>query len=1179
MPYLHIRLLGEFQLVYGDQLITSVNTPRLQSLLAYLILHRQAPQLRKHIAFQFWPDSNERQAHTNLRKLLLQLRSALPDADAFLIQQQLTLQWRPDAVCSLDVAELQALLARTQQTNDEQDTHATQTLLTQIAQLYQGELLPSCYDEWILPVRQQLHQDVMQALEQLINLAEHGREYRAGIHYAQRLLGLDPLHEAAYRRLMQLHALNGDRAAALHDYHTCATLLQRELGVEPAEETYSLYLRILNMDEPPLQPPALLAEAPLIGREAEWRTLLTAWRRVERAQAHFVSIAGEAGIGKTRLAEELIAWASAQGTRTARARSYEAEGGLAYAPVTEWLRARPLKSGLKQLDKMWLNELVRLLPELLTEHAGLTLPTPLHEGWQRQHLFEALARAVLAEKGPLLLVIDDLQWCDHETLAWLHFLLRYNLQARLLVIGTWRPEEVAATHPLQVLLRELHSANQLTTIQLSSLTAPATGELAQRIAKTKLDAVEMQQLYQLTEGHPLFVVETVRAGLGRGGEVSPAPPLPASSPSLPSKVHGIIQSRLAQLSPQARELAGLAATVGRRFTFAVLARASQTEEESLVRALDELWQRRIVREQGADAYDFSHDKIREVAYAGLSQVRRRLFHRRVAEALETVYAAKLDEISGQVAAQYEQARILDKAAHYWRRAGERAVAQFAQLEALHTLSRALELLPIDDPRQRYDLLLARVKLYNHQGMRTEGKRDLEGLQTLVSTLDGGTQVAIRRRAEVALCVADFGRGIGDSAMTSAAAQTAVGLAEQCGADDLGAQAYFLWCAADFGRTDSFAQVHPRLEKTLALARIAGLQQMEAEVLSNLALHGLYSGRLVHELEAILQQSLVMYQKLGDSAGEAGVLGMLAYIIYTQREGNYDVGIRYCERALQLAADGWDAERFALGILGFLWLYQGDYGRARPYLERELVITQQAQNWGSEAGALLELGCLYEAQGDYANAQLYLDHALRLYQKNGSQQQYRVKVLGLLALLYHARGENTQASNYGEAAVNFARKLSDPRVGGDAFTRWGRVLVSEGRLAEAADLFRQALADFRQMEQVNHSIMPLAGLAQIALRQGELAQALSWVEPILTHLQTHQLDRTDEELYVYLVSYQVLRATQDARAVDLLQLAFEQLQARAATLENDHRQQMFWSVPAHAEVLAETQQNRTRTLRP
>ena len=142
------------------------------------------------------------------------------------------------------------------------------------------------------------------------------------------------------------------------------------------------------------------------------------------------------------------------------------------------------------------------------------------------------------------------------------------------------------------------------------------------------------------------------------------------------------------------------------------------------------------------------------------------------------------------------------------------------------------------------------------------------------------------------------------------------------------------------------------------------------------------------------------------------------------------------------------------------------------------------------------------------------------------------------------------------------------MAGDAYTRWGRVLVSQGRLAEAAELFQQAIIYFRQMEQVNHTTIPLAGMAEVALRRGDLAVAQSWVEPILTHLQTHQLDRTDEELYVYRVCYQVLRAAKDTRVADLLQLALEQLQSRAATLDNDCQRQMFWSVLSHAEVLAE-----------
>src|SRR4030095_12723076 len=137
-------------------------------------------------------------------------------------------------------------------------------------------------------------------------------------------------------------------------------------------------------------------------------------------------IVGEAGIGETRLAEELLSWAASQGMVTAHARTYAAEGRLAYAPLIEWLLTPALKAGLPRLDTSTLTELARLLPELVNERPGLPAPNPVTESWQRYRLFEALTHAILAGKQALLLVLDDLQWCDQETLEWLHFLLRHN---------------------------------------------------------------------------------------------------------------------------------------------------------------------------------------------------------------------------------------------------------------------------------------------------------------------------------------------------------------------------------------------------------------------------------------------------------------------------------------------------------------------------------------------------------------------------------------------------------------------------------------------------------------------------------------------------------------------------------------------------------------------------------
>ena len=206
---LRIQLLGSFQLHYNDEPISSIKSSRLQSLFAYLVLHLNAPQPRQQLAFQLWPVSSESQARTNLRKLFLQLRRALPDAGEFLKFDNQTIQWRLEAPFSSDVDDVQ------QQLKAIDDDPLDRDSLEGLFDLYKGQLLPNCYDDWIIPIREQLHQDVMAALERLITVLENQRAYADGIRYAQRLLTFDPLNENGYLRLMRLYAANGDRASAL----------------------------------------------------------------------------------------------------------------------------------------------------------------------------------------------------------------------------------------------------------------------------------------------------------------------------------------------------------------------------------------------------------------------------------------------------------------------------------------------------------------------------------------------------------------------------------------------------------------------------------------------------------------------------------------------------------------------------------------------------------------------------------------------------------------------------------------------------------------------------------------------------------------------------------------------------------------------------------------------------
>jgi DNA-binding SARP family transcriptional activator len=251
-PALHIRLLGDFSLIYGDEPVAGINTPRLHSLLAFLVLHRDAPQLRQHLAFLFWPDTSEAQARTNLRQLLHQLRHALPDANRFVSADANTVCWRPDAAFQLDVAEFERALAVADASERANDQCAG---LERAAQLYCADLLPSCYDDWIIPERKRLHLRYRQTLAQLIDLLEARRDYAAAIRYAQHLLQDDPIDEVGYRDLMRLLALNNDRAGALRVYHTCVAVLQRELGIEPSQPTREAYERLLHLDS--LKNPAL----------------------------------------------------------------------------------------------------------------------------------------------------------------------------------------------------------------------------------------------------------------------------------------------------------------------------------------------------------------------------------------------------------------------------------------------------------------------------------------------------------------------------------------------------------------------------------------------------------------------------------------------------------------------------------------------------------------------------------------------------------------------------------------------------------------------------------------------------------------------------------------------------------------------------------------------------------
>lgn len=673
---MEVYLLSQFQVKVDGEVITTLNHSRLQELFAYLLLHQGKPVSRQNLAFLFWPNSTEVQARTNLRNLLYRLRNALPAISQYLKVDEIHLQWNEKLPCTLDVVEFEAAIQRSNLAHRINQVE----ILEHATEIYGGDLLPACYNDWLLAERERLNQMFLSALASLAKLYEEQRDYPKAIYLLQRQIRMDPLNENAYATLMRLHSLSGNRGQAVHVYHTCAEVLRRELGVDPSPAIRSYYEQLT---QPSFEPSPAAPVKPLIARNQEWEQLTRAWRHLthNRAAPRTILISGEAGIGKTHLAQSFIEWVQRQGYQTATAACYESGGDLAYAPVAAWLSVLYEQNHrlFDRLSPVWRLELARLLLELRSRDASLDMPGSLSEKWQLLHFYEALLHGFATLRSPLLLFLDDIHWCDPDTLAWLAYLQTKPAGERVVLVATALSEMTPEDHPVVQFFRQ---SRQNLILELSPLDETETGQLIEQLVGGPVEANLARRVYQQSEGNPLFVVEMTRSGLNQYSH---------DTGVLPKGIKSVIDWRLSRLSTPARQVLDLAAVIGRSFPYELLKQASSIDEQTLVNSLDECWRQHILREHGSQDYDFSHDTLRQVAYARLSMARRRLLHGRVAEALERLHAHDPSLVFEQIAHHLEAAGQADRAALYYERGAQANLRLFALPQASQLLEHALRL--------------------------------------------------------------------------------------------------------------------------------------------------------------------------------------------------------------------------------------------------------------------------------------------------------------------------------------------------------------------------------------------------------------------------------------------------------------------------------------------------------
>jgi DNA-binding CsgD family transcriptional regulator len=465
-----------------------------------------------------------------------------------------------------------------------------------------------------------------------------------------------------------------------------------------------------------------LAEGVFVGRQTEMHTLQAALEDTLAERGRLVMLAGEPGIGKTRMAREFAWHAGKRGALVFWGRCYESAGAPPYWPWVQIVRAYVRDCDAEQLHTAMgagAADIADMVPEVWERLSDLPLPPRLDDPEQaRFRLFDAVTAFLcrVARTSPLVLILDNLHWADKPSLLLLEFLASELDGSRVLVVGTYRDMELTRHSPLSETLGELTRARPLQRLLLQCLSREEVGHFLGATTGILPPQALVHTVYTQTEGNPLFLTEVVRL-LMQEGAFAPEHLHQShqSVVSIPAGVRAVIGKRLNRLSQPCNQLLILAAVIGREFGLKEVASLLENwSEESVLELLEEAVAARVIEEipQGVDRYQFTHALIQATLLDEITTARRVRLHRQIAEALEALYSGNLELHLARLAYHFiaaAPAGDVEKAIAYAERAGIRASARLAYEEASHYYEKALQALelqqPLDEVR-RCTLLLA-----------------------------------------------------------------------------------------------------------------------------------------------------------------------------------------------------------------------------------------------------------------------------------------------------------------------------------------------------------------------------------------------------------------------------------------------------------------------------------------
>jgi DNA-binding CsgD family transcriptional regulator len=800
----------------------------------------------------------------------------------------------------------------------------------------------------------------------------------------------------------------------------------------------------------------------LIGRERQLDLLSRLVEQVRARRGHTGLIAGEAGIGKSRLLAELKPTAIAQGLAILQGRCFEPDRVLPYAPLLDLLRdwlsgrtAHEVADILAEHDAT----LARLLPELaahLPERPSDPVPDSDQEQRRRvQALVQLFTR--FAARQPLILIIEDLHWSDEASLEVVLALARHTATLPILLLMTYRSDEIPAElgSLLAALDRERLAIDMpLTRLSLGDVAAMVRAILA---LSRPAPAGFVEALFAITEGNPFFVEEMLKslattnqlAFTNDDWERIPLPTL-----QLPRSVQIAVQHRLNRLSAEAREILTLAAVAGRRFDFELLQLLTGRDDTALIRLIKELIQAQLVVEESAETFAFRHALTRQAVEADLLARERQALHRTIGAAIEQRRRSSIDLHLTDLAEHFWGASVWDKVLDYARRAGEQAQALNAPRAAIVQFTRAIE--AAQHLHQPPPSTLYQKRAHMHDLLGAFDAAHADYLQAL-----------------------DTARACGDQAAAWHSLQA------------LG----WLWTGRDYGRAGEYFQ------QAVALARTMNDPATLAHTLNRMGNWHTHAEQPQTGLQ-YHQEALGIFETTGDRASQAATLDLLAITSYM--DGDMLGGTAYYERAIALFRTLDDKARLSATLAPFATRGASpmhdtmvepvvDLAACRAAGEEAIALAHQIEWRGSEAQALMYLGLGLGPRGQYARA---LD-ALRACLEIAEEIGHRAWIAGgnfTLGTIYLDLLALPLAREHAERALATAQAIDSRFLVCSASSFLAVICIAQGDLARAEAILDAALDQDAPLETLAQRLIWRAR-AELALARKEWAAALRIVDQL------------------------------------------------------------------------------------